>query len=168
MKSTIIRFMLITCVFFDVKSMSVSLRSEVEGTKIRRIVGTHSSIDNVFSFCGKPLTNKPICKINYSVAPSDKKGDGVIIDVNDEELRLVWDYEDRFDYAPRPCGSNGKYVIVREDKHGKTLFRFVIVPQKKAEEIASRLIQDGEQDNVIIQQVGLFQEKVQKLRQKQM
>jgi hypothetical protein len=131
MKKVIICFALVLAVFWDAKSMSISLRSEVDGAKVRRIVGTHSSIDgNVFSFCGKSLTNESVC-INYSVAPSNKRGDGVIIDVNGEELKLVWDYEDRYDYAPMPCTSNGKYVIVREDKWGKTSFRFVVVPQKK-------------------------------------
>lgn len=157
-------------VFSNAKSMSapnaVFLRSEIDGVKISRVVTTHSSVDDVFSFCDRRLTTRP-CEIGYYVSSSDESGDGVIITADDEELRLTWDYEDSCDYAPRPVESYGKYAIVREDQFGKTAFRFVIVSREKAEEIASSLIQKGEQDSSISQQVGLPQKRIQDLRREQ-
>lgn len=76
-------------------------------SEIRRIVGCHSFVADIFSFCEKPLLSEPICKIDYSVIPSNKKGDGIVIDANGEELKLSWYYEDSYDYAPRPVVSTG-------------------------------------------------------------
>lgn len=165
MKKIIVYSILVLLSVSDVGAMSVSLKSEVEGTKIRRIVGRHSSVDDIFSFCEKPILSEPICKIDYSVIPSNEKGDGVVIDVNGEELKLTWDYEDSYDYAPRPVVSTGNYAIVREDQFGKTSFSFVVVPKEKAEKLAYELIQKGEQDSFVSQQVGISREKIQDLRE---
>ena len=144
------------------------LTSEIEGSRISRVISDHSFVKNAFDLLEKELT-KDLggCRVDFYVSPSRKKGDGLIIDVSSDKLQLTWDDEDSYDYAPRPGAPGKDYAIVRRSHKGgildRTSFHFVIVSKEVAKQLASLLIGKGETVDAIKQQVSIDGSEIEKL-----
>lgn len=99
-----------------------------------------------------------IIKIGFITRRSENTGDGVCIEITDvsskkSELKLYWDYEDRYDYYPKPVPSDGNFVIVRAESPNKYVFD--VVTKQQAQGMAFDLITKGESLEAVKEQIGL-------------
>ena len=146
------------------------LSSEVDGSRISNVISDHSFVENVFDLFGKELTRDLRgCKVEFYVSPSRKKGDGLFIKVKDEKLGITWDYEDSYDYAPRPGVPGRNYAIIRRSPYSgsgqldRTSFYFIIVSKERARRLASLLIGKGETVDAIKQQISIDSSEIKEL-----
>ena len=145
------------------------LSSEVDGSRISNVISNHSSVENVFDLFGKELRKDSRCRVDFYVSSSEEKGDGLIIEVSNDKLQLIWDGEDSYDYAPRPGAPGKNYAIVRRSPYSgsgqldRTSFHFIIVSKEKARELASLLIGKGETADAIKQQISIDSSEIEEL-----
>jgi len=143
---------------------NITLRSVESNVKITKIIANHSYIEDNIDFTGKALTKEDNINIKYTVFANDNVGDGVIIDANGEELKITWDYEDIYNYSPKIIPSNGKYILIREDKGGRYLFKYVVISKEKAENMALQAMDYGESETDVQHYIGFSLEKLKELK----
>ena len=113
----------------------------------------------IYFFCRKSLLSEPFCKIDYSVIPSIEKGDEIVIDANGEELKLTW-------IVMIACHINWQLCYSSRRSIWKNVILFCSSSKRKSlTKLTYELIQKGEQDSFISQQVEIPKKRIQDLKE---